>query len=242
MLQINETSFKTIGKNISKNIKDTYGKGLLSLAESYELLAKAMGYKDYNAMKSLVFKNNEKQSKKTGEKVDFDFLKGMNIREVFANHKADMLQKYPSIDNLFVPYKGVNSNKYDTFIHKEISGNGEQFYLLVRLKDSPITNRVFYSPEYESFSLFVYPNIQETYNDYHFDIRDIETKNLDSEFFSTIKHLNNKTWMDKYLLDDLMDIMVSIKKDRFILNETISKISKDELEKLYLLEKEDVDY
>lgn len=238
MLQINETSFKTIGKNI----KDTYGKGILSLTESYELLAKAMGYKDYNAIKSLVFKNTEKELKKTDKKLSFDFLKGTDIRETLAKHKADMLKKYPPIKSLLVPYKGIKSDKYDTFIHKEISGNGESFYILVRLKDSPITNRVFYSPEYESFSLFVYPNIQETSIDYDFSIRDIENKNLDSEFFSTIKHLNDKTWMDKYLLDDLMDLMVSIKEDRSILNETNSKINKDELKELYLLEQEDIDY
>lgn len=52
-------------------------------------------------------------------------------------------------------------------------------------------------------------------------------------YFRTIKHLNDKGWISRELLSDLMDLMETIKRDRKALIDIVNNHSKEELERRY---------
>jgi len=171
---------------------------------------------------------------KTGKPLKEDPIDIASFDEIEKRVNKHNMDTYPSIDHLFVPFDKVKSSKYRVVIHKEISSGGDSYYVMFQLSNSN-TKRIFYSPEYETFSLFVYPNVKEATNDYYFDIRDIDTKNLDSEFFKTIMHLNGKNWIDRQLLDETAALMKEIKADRVLLGSINDEINKkDNLKDIYM--------
>ena len=107
----------------------------------------------------------------------------------------------------------TNYNEYEVFIDKEVSSIGDKYFLQFRLKNNE-TKRVLFAPEFQSFSLYVYPSIEEAYSDYHFQINSFENKeNLKYFFRDTIKHLDGKRWYCEEIHNDLLNLMDFIYND-----------------------------
>jgi len=157
----------------------------------------------------------------------------MSVKELFEKVEKEKLETYPRIYDKFV--KIGHTQRYNIYIERELSNDIDEYYyfLIFELKDS-YTGRVFFCPKYNTFSLYVYPNIKEANIPY-----DFEMEGGSDFYFNRIKHLNRKNWMTKELLNDLMELMESIKRDRKALIEISNKHSKKELEERYKGQKND---
>jgi len=210
-LQTNVNDIKSVAKILKKELASMNFE--LSHSSALNLASRSLGFKNYQTYNGLSEKEDDK-------KISFMFLS-----EIEKRVDEIKLEKYPRIYNKFV--KMGHTQKYNIYIERELSEDEYYYFLIFELKNH-YTGRVFFTPKYNTFSLYVYPDIKEALSSYDFEI-----EGGADFYFRIIKHLNKKIWMTKELLDDLMDLMESIKQDREALIEISNKYSKEELEQRY---------
>jgi hypothetical protein len=217
-LQTNVNDIKSVAKILKKELANMNFE--LSHSSALNLASRSLGFKNYQAYNGLLEKKDDK-------KISFSHP----FSEIKKEIEERKLEEYPRIYNQFV--KIGHTQKYDIYIDKELSEDKYYYYLIFELKDS-YTGRVFFTPKYDTFSLYVYPDIKEASSPY-----DFKMEGGSDFYFKKIQHLNRKSWLTKELLDDLMELMESIKKDRKALIEISNKHSKEELEQRYKGQKND---
>ena len=214
--------FKKVNKNLKRELS---GLGFdISNQSCLNLLSRSLGYKNYNTYLAL---NPEVSN-----------IQRESIREYLINETAhyldfkdkEYLSEYEEIEK--VVYL-TEFNIYNVFVDKESSSSGDRYFLQFKLKKDE-TKRVFFSPTYETFSLFVGPTIEEAHEDYDFDIRDIEEKeHLKSSFRDTIKHVGQKFFYNKKIHNDLVDLMDAIYNDRKVLSSFTKQYPEEVLKDKY---------
>ena len=212
-LQTNVSDIKTVAKNLARELKTM--KFDISHSSALNLASRSLGYNNYQTYKAFLDKEN---SLKT-------------YKELSEEVAQDKIKNYPSIDDKFIKFG--HSETYDLFLY---SDNEEEYlprpYLLFRLSNS-YTERIYYSPKYETFFLFIAPTLKKPNYAYPIKIKDIETKHLYSLFLHKIQHINRKGWANSHILNDLMQLMLEVKEDREWLKETAEEHSKEKLDKLW---------
>lgn len=217
-LQTNVNDIKSVAKILKKELANMNFE--LSHSSALNLASRSLGFKNYQTYNGLLEKKDIKK---------FTFSRPLS--EIMKEVDEKKLEEYPNIYDRFV--KMGHTPKYDIYIERELSEYEEYYFLMFELKNS-YTGRVFFTPRYDTFSLYVYPEVKEGLSSYDFKMEG------GAEFyFRTIKHLNQKSWMTKELLDDLMNLMESVKQDRKALIEISNKHSKEELEQRYRGQKND---
>lgn len=199
--------FKKVNRNLKKELSEL---GFdISNQSCMNLLSRALGYKNYNTYLGMNSKivNNQRESIKDYliNEINLDFL------------GKDFPLEYTDVERLiYLTEFGI----YDIFIDREESPTGEIYHLLFRLKDNN-SKRVLYSPRYESFSFYVFPTIEDAYDDDYFKIEDVDKKHLRYFFRDRINHLKRKTYYNDVIHNDLLDLIDAIYNDREILSNFI---------------------
>jgi len=208
MPTINEVQVKNLAKNIKLLVDSNKS---IKLSQAQEIIARQLGYKDYNALASY-FKQQTPSLDSRHSYVKIGI-------ENFALKPGDIEQmrevEYPSapISKLLTRI-GVFKD-YEMLIGYEYSSNNDNNvpYLLIRKKDS-WTQRVLYSPFYETFSFFVYPNLQNPIEDYHVNIRGVALDGFDAHILSIVQHITEKEWMRNELMSEFVSLAHFVKKNR----------------------------
>lgn len=214
--------FKKVNKNLKKELSEM---GFdISNQSCLNLLSKSLGYQNYNTYLAL---NPEIQ------KIDRisikDYLTDETI-EYLRFYGKDSALNYSELEGLVYL---TDYDEYEVLIDKEVSSNGERYFLQFRLKNNE-TKRVLFAPEFQSFSLYVYPSIEEAYNDYHFQIDYFENKeDLKYSFRDTIKHLDGKRWYCEEIHNDLLNLMDFIYNDRDSFNSILKQYPEEVLKEKY---------
>ncbi len=214
--------FKKVNKNLKKELSEM---GFdISNQSCLNLLSKSLGYQNYNTYLAL---NPEIQ------KIDRisikDYLTDETIKYLRFYGKDSALN-YSDLEGLVYL---TDYDEYEVLIDKEVSSNGEKYFLQFRLKNNE-TKRVLFAPEFQSFSLYVYPSIEEAYNDYHFQIDYFENKeDLKYSFRDTIKHLDGKRWYCEEIHNDLLNLMDFIYNDRDSFTNILKQYSEEVLKEKY---------
>lgn len=214
--------FKKVNKNLKKELSEM---GFdISNQSCLNLLSKSLGYQNYNTYLAL---NPEIQ------KIDRisikDYLTDETIKYLRFYGKDSALN-YSDLEGLVYL---TDYDEYEVLIDKEVSSNGERYFLQFRLKNNE-TKRVLFAPEFQSFSLYVYPSIEEAYNDYHFQIDYFENKeDLKYSFRDTIKHLDGKRWYCEEIHNDLLDLMDFIYNDRDSFTNILKQYPEEVLKEKY---------
>jgi hypothetical protein len=218
-LQTNVSDIKTVAKNLVRELKTMNFD--ISHSSALNLASRSLGYKNYQTYKGLIDKKKNHQSD------DFNFLaESLSSIDI----EKDRLEKYPSIKRKLVPFG--QTDKYNIFIDMELANGEESHYLLFILKES-YTGRVFFSPEYDTFSFFIYPNIQDAKSDYAISLDNIDSKHLHNKYFNILQHTNGKNWMNPDIMHDLMNLMNQLLKDRESLKSIVEKYTKEGLSNKY---------
>lgn len=215
-------NFKKVNRNLKKELSEC---GFdISNQSCLNLLSKSLGYKNYNTYLGLNPEIINIQNKS---------LKDYLINEIDSSldfSDKERVSNYNEVEQLVYFTK---FNNYEILIDKEISSNGDKYFLQFREKEN-YTKRVLYAPRYQTFSLYVYPVIEEAYNDYYFDIKHIEKQeNLKYFFRDTINHLDEKVWYNLKIHNDLLDLMNSIYNDRESLSNFIKQYPEELLKEKY---------
>lgn len=214
--------FKKVNKNLKKELSEM---GFdISNQSCLNLLSKSLGYQNYNTYLAL---NPEIQ------KIDRisikDYLTDETIKYLRFYGKDSALN-YSELEGLVYL---TDYDEYEVLIDKEVSSNSERYFLQFRLKNNE-TKRVLFAPEFQSFSLYVYPSIEEAYNDYHFQIDYFENKeDLKYSFKDTIKHLDGKRWYCEEIHNDLLNLMDFIYNDRDSFNSILKQYPEEVLKEKY---------
>lgn len=208
-LQTNVNDIKSVAKILKRELSDMDFE--ISHSSALNLASRSLGFKNYQTYKGLLNENIE-------TKTHFSRPFSKVIEEV----EQKRLEEYPRIYSMFV--KMGYTHEYDIYIYEDEGS----FFLILELKDS-YTGRIFFSPKLDTFFLFVYPEVKAPYHYYYF-----EMEGGADFYFRKIKHLNEKSWMSRELLDDLMDLMESVKRDRQALIEIVNSHSNEELQRRYL--------
>lgn len=214
--------FKKVNKNLKKELSEM---GFdISNQSCLNLLSKSLGYQNYNTYLAL---NPEIQ------KIDRisikDYLTDETIKYLRFYGKDSALN-YSDLEGLVYL---TDYDEYEVLIDKEVSSNGERYFLQFRLKNNE-TKRVLFAPEFQSFSLYVYPSIEEAYNDYHFQIDYFENKeDLKYSFRDTIKHLDGKRWYCEEIHNDLLNLMDFIYNDRDSFTNILKQYPEEVLKEKY---------
>jgi len=221
-LKTNIFDIKIVAKNLAKELKAM--KFNITHSAALNLAARSLGFTNYNTYKAIPKLTNldmaSNMKVEIGSKTFSEMEKELTIKR---------LEQYPSIDNNFIKFG--KSNEYDIFIHEE----DNVYFLLFRLKNNS-TGRVFFNPRYESFSLFVYPNVKTAFNSYDISIQDISTKHLNLEYFNVTKHLlQSKKWIGENLaiMDDLFALMDIVSDNRAWFQEIIKEHSEEKLSNIW---------
>lgn len=214
--------FKKVNKNLKKELSEM---GFdISNQSCLNLLSKSLGYQNYNTYLAL---NPEIQ------KID-----RISIKDYLTNETIKYLRFYGKDSALnYSDLEGLvyltDYDEYEVLIDKEVSSNGERYFLQFRLKNNE-TKRVLFAPEFQSFSLYVYPSIEEAYNDYHFQIDYFENKeDLKYSFRDTIKHLDGKRWYCEEIHNDLLNLMDFIYNDRDSFTNILKQYPEEVLKEKY---------
>lgn len=214
--------FKKVNKNLKKELSEM---GFdISNQSCLNLLSKSLGYQNYNTYLAL---NPEIQ------KIDI-----ISIKDYLTNETIKYLRFYGKDSALnYSDLEGLvyltDYDEYEVLIDKEVSSNGERYFLQFRLKNNE-TKRVLFAPEFQSFSLYVYPSIEEAYNDYHFQIDYFENKeDLKYSFRDTIKHLDGKRWYCEEIHNDLLNLMDFIYNDRDSFTNILKQYPEEVLKEKY---------
>lgn len=214
--------FKKVNKNLKKELSEM---GFdISNQSCLNLLSKSLGYQNYNTYLAL---NPEIQ------KIDRisikDYLTDETIKYLRFYGKDSALN-YSDLEGLVYL---TDYDEYEVLIDKKVSSNGERYFLQFRLKSNE-TKRVLFAPEFQSFSLYVYPSIEEAYNDYHFQIDYFENKeDLKYSFRDTIKHLDGKRWYCEEIHNDLLNLMDFIYNDRDSFTNILKQYPEEVLKEKY---------
>jgi len=216
-LQTNVNDIKSVAKILKKELASMDFE--LSHSSALNLASRSLGFKNYQVYNGLL--DNKKEFS----------INMMNMSELLKEVDKEQLEKYPKIYDKFV--KIGHTQKYNIYIERELSEDEYYYFLIFELKDS-YTGRVFFIPKYNTFSLYVYPNVKEANNSY-----DFKMEGGADFYFKWVKHLNSKSWITRELLDDLMELMEAIKKDRKALIEISNQHPKEELEQRYRGQKDD---
>jgi len=217
-LQTNVNDIKSVAKILKKELEEMNFE--LSHSSALNLASRSLGFKNYQTYNALLEKKNM-------QKLSFT----RPLSELMKEVDERKLNEYPRIYDKFV--KIGHTQKYNIYIERELSEVGYYYFLMFELKNS-YTGRVFFTPKYDTFSLYVYPEVKEALSSY-----DFKMEGGADFYFRWVKHLNSKSWMTRELLNDLMELMESIKKDRKALIEISNKHSKEELEQRYKGQKND---
>ena len=216
-LQTNVNDIKSVAKILKNELANMSFD--ISHSSALNLASRSLGFKNYQ---TYIGSSSNNLQENMG-------MFSLNETD-FKNFDESISEQYPRIYNQFV--KIEHTQKYDIYIDRELSEDIYYYFLIFELKNN-FSGRVFFSPEYNSFSLFVYKN-NKSFSSYSFSIE----KNGNSNF-SMIKHLNLKRWMTPYLLNDTMDLIEKIEEDKKILLEIVNKYSNIQLEELYKERKND---
>lgn len=214
--------FKKVNKNLKKELSEM---GFdISNQSCLNLLSKSLGYQNYNTYLAL---NPDIQ------KIDRisikDYLRDETIKYLRFYGKDSALN-YSDLEGLVYL---TDYDEYEVLIDKEVSSNGERYFLQFRLKNNE-TKRVLFAPEFQSFSLYVYPSIEEAYNDYDFQIDYFENKeDLKYSFRDTIKHLDGKRWYCEEIHNDLLNLMDFIYNDRDSFTNILKQYPEEVLKEKY---------
>jgi hypothetical protein len=214
--------FKKVNKNLKKELSEM---GFdISNQSCLNLLSKSLGYQNYNTYLAL-----NPEIHKIDRISIKDYLTDETIKYLRFYGKDSALN-YSDLEGLVYL---TNYDEYEVLIDKEVSSNGERYFLQFRLKNNE-TKRVLFAPEFQSFSLYVYPSIEEAYNDYHFQIDYFENKeDLKYSFRDTIKHLDGKRWYCEEIHNDLLDLMDFIYNDRDSFTNILKQYPEEVLKEKY---------
>ena len=218
-LKTNVNDIKSVAKILKKELALMDFK--LSHSSALNLASRSLGFKNYQVYKGLLEKKKE------------NFIYPKRGSEISKLIEREKLEKYPRIYNLFI--KIGHTQKYNIYIERELSEDEYYYFLIFELKNS-YTGRVFFIPQYNHFSFYIYPNIKEAKSDYSIEPY-MGVNNI--KYFDMIKHLNNKGWLNEEILRDLMNLIENIERDRKKLEEISNKYSKEELEERYRGQKND---
>jgi len=216
-LKTNVNDIKSVAKILKKELALMDFE--LSHSSALNLASRSLGFKNYQTYKNL----------STTKKEHFEWLKNLALTQ-------EDFKGYSKINNNFIQFS--EHDEYFTYIDRELSGIKYNYFLIYQLKES-YTKRVFFLPQYDIFSFFVYPNIENPTYDYHIKLENMDKKNNFSDVWDMIKHVNGKNWMNREILGDLLILIEKIKKDRKNFLEEVNKYSNQELERLYKEEKND---
>jgi hypothetical protein len=209
-LKTNINNIKSIAKILKKELATMNFE--ISHSSALNLASKSLGFKNYQ----------------TYNGIDDNFLEEFSLTiKDFKDLEVEKLEKYPSIYNKFV--KIGQTQEYDIYIDREVAGEKYNYFLIFEVKNN-YTGRVFFLPEYNTFSLFVYPNLQNPTNDYHIQLN---TDSKVTEYIDILQHLNDKRWMTKELFSDLLKLIEKVQRDKKELLKILHKYSKKELETIY---------
>jgi len=229
-LKTNVSDIKNVAKNLAQSLqKDMEFK--ISHSAALNLASRSLGFANYNTYKA----EDEAKSTEEYSKVD-NTLGSRSWSEIEKEVKINRLKQYPSIDNKFIKF--AKSTDYDIFIYEEDNIH----FLLFRLKNNS-TGRIFFNPRYESFSLFVYPDIKTAFNSYDISIQNIPNNQLNHKYFHVTKHLlRSKKWIEENLeiMDDLFTLMEAVKQDRKWFQEVLKEHSEEKLRKFWQSKKDNI--
>jgi len=226
-LKTNVHDIKTIAKNLASSLhKDMNFK--ITHSAALNLASRSLGFANYNTYKATdELKYDTSYSK---EQKPFESRSFSTIAKEVQQQRQD---QYPSIDNNFIKF-GENS-EFNIFLYEE----DDIPFLLCQLKND-LTGRVFFNSKYETFSLFVYPNIKTAFNSYDISIQNIPDKHLNYKYFDITKHLiQSKKWINENLsiMDDLFSLMESVKTNRTWFKDLCNEHSEEKLSKLWQAKK-----
>jgi len=214
-------------KDIAKNLAQSLQKDMdikISHSSALNLASRSLGFKNYNTYKATSDINSSERVQKTNKPFG-----SRSLSDLANEVKQKQLNQYPPIDSNFIKFG--NTSEYSIFVYEE----DDIYFLLFRLLNSS-TGRIFFNPRYESFSLFVYPDVKTAFNSYDISIKDISDKHLNHKYFQITKHLiQSKKWIDENLeiMDDLFTLMESVKRDRNWFQTIIHEHSEKELENIW---------
>lgn len=226
MLTFTEKQLKTIAKEAVLLSKE---KPQIKHSDMLEIISKSLGYRDYNALSIQLKTPNE--SRKNGTDETTKLIHSEPMSELIKRVNEELKAEYPNIDEkLFVTMS--ENDHYEHLIYGVFNGEAWTYDFLIRLKEST-TKRVLYSPKYKAFSLFVYPNVKDAHSDYSIPIGDISDQNLYRNYFNTVQHLQEKSWMTRELFDDLMNLMRWIAVNRHKIDAYYNSLNEDEIVEIY---------
>lgn len=215
-LKTNVPNIKTVAKILAKELRSM--QFAISHSSALNLASRSLGYKNYQTYKALDSIQNRVSSKES------------NTQLSFADIEKEISQKtiFPPANNHLIPFGQFSL--YDIFICEE----DDVYFLLFSLKNN-YSGRVFYTPEYETFSFYVYPNIETAKSSYDIPLKSVSGRDLNERYFEIIKHIvNTKKWsLNTYIMNDLLSLMEALKNDRDSLSQINSKYSREELATIY---------
>lgn len=218
-----------MAKSALRIVKDAPSKEDIKYSNFLEVFASDLGYKDFNGL-SAAFKVSPVNNNSVDKGSD-KLWQPVTASDHFKEYTRVRENQFPStVDKNFVVLQ--KKEGYEVLIHRELSSDQWNYYLLFRLADN-ITKRVLYAPEYETFSLFVYPDVKIATIDYPISVRGTKPEDLFKRYFKIIQHLNGKTWLSPELTRDLMKLMLWVKDHYTELQKFYKSVSKEKLEELY---------
>lgn len=212
------THFKGAAKNLAKELKRQGFE--VSHSNALNIAAITLGYKNYNTYKAFNQDEND--------------IAPVSLRDLQGIADRKIQRLYPSIKDKFVVFPRIQSQQFNALIYREEDEDKDLYYVVFEVKNNT-TGRVFYSPEYDSILLFVYPDIQTGTNDYVINLNDMDSDKLFRSYFNDILHLlRTKDWAIPDLLQDIMELMEALVATRDNLREiNKSKIINDDLESIF---------
>lgn len=197
------THFKGAAKNLAKELENQGFK--ISHSNALNITAVTLGYKNYNTYTAL----NQ----------DTNHIDPKSARSLEEETDKTTKNFYPSIKDRFAVFPNIKSEQFNTYVYREENEERDLYYLLFEVKRN-ITGRVFYSPEYDSVLLFVYPTIESGISDYVINLHEVDSDKLFKNFFYDILHLlRTKIWATSDLLSDTMELMEALVATRDNLRE-----------------------
>lgn len=218
---INVSDIKAMSKNLRIAVEEMNIN--LTHSSALNLSSRALGYKNYNTYKAL---NTDNVGE---EKKEFSFKP---FSEVIAEYDKEIEEKYPSIDKNFVKFS--ETEEYEVFIDRELSSDDYYYYLIYRLKKPEcITKRVFFVPEYDHISFYIYPNVKAATNDYYLPIETNDPQYIYGEYFNLIYKASTKYWFNNDFLRDSMHLMYALRDSKKEISDLSKQFTSDNLEEFY---------
>jgi len=232
MLSITEKQLKGMAKH-SLSLLKSKPQNEIKYSHLLESFSHALGYRDYNSLVAVIKETNDPNESEPFE----DFVKkhSITLEDIRGKKEAE----YPSsVNENFV--KLETHYAFEVFIHLEVSGSGNDYYTLFRMNKN-YTQRVFYTPKYDKFCLFVYPDVKEAYNDYAIGLSEAYGSNAQEMTLNLLGHVNSKSWMTRELMNDFIKTIEWVLQVKSQLETIDIKYTKEQLRQIYLLEKPEVE-